>query len=120
MVCHLCRLNWNVVASAGEDENQILVMQDKQVTISKTTVSGDEVTGALMQIKDEDGNIIDEWTSEGKVHYATGLVEDVYKRQGIEREDDDVEIKDSSEKPYKSIYIEPTKEIIVDRDTRVC
>lgn len=38
---------------------------------------------------------------------------------GIEREDD-VEIKDSSEKPYKSIYIEPTKEIIVDRDTRVC
>ena len=38
---------------------------------------------------------------------------------GIEREDD-VEIKDLSEKPYKSIYIEPTKEIIVDRDTRVC
>ena len=61
--------------TAGEDENQTLVMQDKQVTISKTTVSGDEITGALMQIKDEDGNIIDEWTSEGKVHYATGLVE---------------------------------------------
>lgn len=61
--------------TAGEDENQTLVMQDKQVIISKTTVSGDEVTGALMQIKDEDGNIIDEWTSEGKVHYATGLVE---------------------------------------------
>ncbi|OLA09173.1 MAG: hypothetical protein BHW12_04480 [Coprobacillus sp. 28_7] len=61
--------------TAGEDEDQTLVMQDKQVIISKTTVSGDEVTGALMQIKDEDGNIIDEWTSEGKVHYATGLVE---------------------------------------------
>lgn len=61
--------------TAGEDEDQTLVMQDKQVTISKTTVSGDEVTGALMQIKDEDGNIIDEWISEGKVHYATGLVE---------------------------------------------
>lgn len=61
--------------TAGEDENQTLVMKDKQVTISKATVSGDEVTGALMQIKDEDGNIIDEWTSEGKVHYATGLVE---------------------------------------------
>ena len=39
---------------------------------------------------------------------------------GIEREDDDVEIKDPFEKPYKSIYIESTKEIIVDRDTRVC
>ncbi|MFR3844112.1 SpaA isopeptide-forming pilin-related protein [Faecalibacillus intestinalis] len=61
--------------TAGENENQTLVMKDKQVTISKTTVSGDEVTGALMQIKDEDGNIIDEWTFEGKVHYATGLVE---------------------------------------------
>ena len=61
--------------TAGEDEDQTLVMQDKQVTISKTTVSGDEITGALMQIKDEDGNIIDKWTSEGKVHYATGLVE---------------------------------------------
>ena len=61
--------------TAGEAEDQTLVMQDKQVTISKTTVSGDEVTGALMQIKDENGNIIDEWTSEGKVHYATGLVE---------------------------------------------
>ena len=61
--------------TAGEDENQTLVMKDKQVTISKATVSGDEVTGALMQIKDEDGNVVDEWTSEGKVHYATGLVE---------------------------------------------
>ena len=58
-----------------EKVNEKVNMKDKQVTISKTTVSGDEVTGALMQIKDEDGNIIDEWTSEGKVHYATGLVE---------------------------------------------
>lgn len=61
--------------TADEKENQELVMEDKQVTISKTTVGGEEVTGALMQIKDEDGNVVDEWTSEGKVHYATGLVE---------------------------------------------
>lgn len=61
--------------TAGEDENQTLVMKDKQVTISKATVSGDEVTGALMQIVDEDGNVVDEWISEGKVHYSTGLVE---------------------------------------------
>ena len=61
--------------TAGEDENQTLVMKDKQVTISKATVSGDEVTGALMQIIDQDGNVVDEWISEGKVHYATGLVE---------------------------------------------
>ena len=61
--------------TAKEDEDEKLVMKDKQVTISKSTVSGDEVTGALMQIVDEDGNVVDEWTSEGKVHYATGLVE---------------------------------------------
>lgn len=61
--------------TADEKENQELVMEDKQVTISKTTVSGEEITGALMQIIDQDGNVVDEWTSEGKVHYATGLVE---------------------------------------------
>ena len=61
--------------TAKEDVDETLVMKDKQVTISKSTVSGDEVTGALMQIKDEEGNVVDEWTSEGKVHYATGLVE---------------------------------------------
>ena len=61
--------------TAGEDENQTLVMKDKQVTISKATVSGDEVAGALMQIIDQDGNVVDEWISEGKVHYSTGLVE---------------------------------------------
>lgn len=50
-------------------------MKDKQVKVSKLTVGGEEVTGALMQIIDQDGNVVDEWTSEGKVHYATGLVE---------------------------------------------
>lgn len=58
-----------------EKVNEKVNMKDKQVKVSKLTVGGEEVTGALMQIKDEDGNIIDEWTSEGKVHYATGLVE---------------------------------------------
>ena len=58
-----------------EKINEKVNMKDKQVKISKLTVGGQEVTGALMQILDEDGNIVDEWTSEGKVHYATGLVE---------------------------------------------
>ena len=58
-----------------EKVNEKVDMKDKQVKISKLTVGGQEVTGALMQILDEDGNIVDEWTSEGKVHYATGLVE---------------------------------------------
>ena len=58
-----------------EKVNEKVNMKDKQVKISKLTVGGQEVTGALMQILDDDGNIVDEWTSEGKVHYATGLVE---------------------------------------------
>lgn len=58
-----------------EKVNEKVNMKDKQVKISKLTVGGQEVTGALMKILDEDGNIVDEWTSEGKVHYATGLVE---------------------------------------------
>lgn len=58
-----------------EKVNQEVNMKDKQVTISKTTANGNEVTGAFMQIKDEDGNVIDEWTSDGKEHYAIGLVE---------------------------------------------
>ena len=58
-----------------EKVNEKVNMKDKQVKVSKLTVGGEEVTGALMQIKDEDGNVVDEWTSEGKVHYATGLVE---------------------------------------------
>lgn len=50
-------------------------MKDKQVSISKSTVSDKEVVGALMQIIDEGGNVVDEWTSEGKVHFANNLEE---------------------------------------------
>ena len=58
-----------------EKVNQEVNMKDKQVKFSKTTAGGDEVVGASMQIRDEFGNIIDEWISDGKEHYATGLVE---------------------------------------------
>ena len=59
----------------NSSELETVTMKDKQVIVSKLTVGGEEVTGAHMQIIDEDGNVVDEWTSEGKVHYATGLVE---------------------------------------------
>ena len=55
--------------------DQKVNMKDKQVIISKSMVGGDEVVGASMQILDEDGNIIDEWISEGKEHYASNLEE---------------------------------------------
>lgn len=55
--------------------NQKVNMKDKQVIISKSMVGGDEVVGASMQILGEDGNIVDEWISEGKEHYACNLEE---------------------------------------------
>lgn len=55
--------------------DQKVNMKDKQVIISKSMVSGDEVVGASMQILDEDGNIVDKWISEGKEHYASNLEE---------------------------------------------
>ena len=54
---------------------ETVTMKDKQVSISKSTVGGSEVVGATMQILDQDGNIIDEWISEGKEHFANNLEE---------------------------------------------
>lgn len=58
-----------------EKVNQKIIMKDKQVSISKSTIGGEEVVGASMQILDQDGNIIDEWISEGKEHFASNLEE---------------------------------------------
>ena len=58
-----------------EKVNEKVNMKDKQVKVSKLTVGGEEVTGAHMQIIDEDGNVVDEWYSEGKSHIANGLEE---------------------------------------------
>lgn len=55
--------------------DQKVNMKDKQVSISKSMVSGDEVVGSSMQILDEEGNVVDEWISEGKEHYASNLEE---------------------------------------------
>ncbi|WP_318003734.1 SpaA isopeptide-forming pilin-related protein [Faecalibacillus intestinalis] len=55
--------------------DQKVNMKDKQVIISKSMVGGDEVVGSSMQILDEEGNVVDEWISEGKEHYASNLEE---------------------------------------------
>lgn len=55
--------------------NQKVIMKDKQVKVSKSMVGGDEVVGASMQILNENGDIVDEWISEGKEHFASNLEE---------------------------------------------
>ena len=65
----------SITFTAG-DKDQKLVMKDKQVTITKTEVSGtDEVEGAKMTVTDEKGTVVDEWTSGKEEHYVSGLEE---------------------------------------------
>lgn len=59
-----------------DKKDQKLVMKDKQVTITKTEVTGtQEVPGATLTVKDEDGNTVDTWVSGDKEHYVSGLEE---------------------------------------------
>ena len=59
-----------------EKKNEAYIMKDKQVTVTKTDVTGTkEVPGATLTVKDEDGNTVDTWTSGDKEHYVSGLEE---------------------------------------------
>ena len=59
-----------------EKKNEAYIMKDKQVTVTKTEVSGtDEVEGAKMTVTDEKGKTVDEWTSTKEEHYVSGLEE---------------------------------------------
>lgn len=57
--------------------NSMIVMVDKatQVEISKTDISGEkDISGAVMQVLDGDGILIDEWISDGNCHKVYGLL----------------------------------------------
>ena len=54
---------------------QKITMIDKIVSMSKVDVGGKEVEGATIQVKDKDGNIIDEWVSTTESHLIKGLEE---------------------------------------------
>lgn len=59
-----------------DKKNEAYIMKDKQVTVTKTEVSGtDEVEGAKMTVTDEKGKTVDEWTSGKEEHYVSGLEE---------------------------------------------
>ena len=50
-------------------------MKDKVVTISKVTLGGEEIQGALLQVIDEEGNTVDQWYSDGNEHPVSGIEE---------------------------------------------
>lgn len=54
---------------------QKITMIDKTVSMSKVDVGGKEVEGAAIQVKDKDGNIVDEWVSTTESHLIKGLEE---------------------------------------------
>lgn len=59
-----------------DKKDQTLVMMDKQVSVTKTDITGtQEVPGATLTVKDEDGNTVDTWVSGDKEHYVSGLEE---------------------------------------------
>ena len=59
-----------------EKKNEAYIMKDKQVTVTKTDITGtQEVPGATLTVKDEDGNTVDTWVSGDKEHYVRGLEE---------------------------------------------
>lgn len=59
-----------------EKDTQKIVMVDKLVEVTKTDITnGNELEGAELEVTDEDGNIIDKWTSTKEPHQVKGLEE---------------------------------------------
>lgn len=60
----------------SDKKTQKIVMIDKILEVVKTDlVTGEEIEGAELQVIDEDGNVIDEWTSTKEPHRVVGLEE---------------------------------------------
>lgn len=60
----------------SDKETQKVTMIDKVLEVIKTDlVTGEEIEGAELKVIDEDGNVIDEWTSTKEPHRVVGLEE---------------------------------------------
>ena len=59
-----------------DKETQKVVLIDKVVYITKTDITTNkELEGAKLEVTDEDGNIVDKWTSTNEPHHVKGLEE---------------------------------------------
>lgn len=57
-------------------EVQQVTMIDKQVKVSKTSITGEEeIIGAELQVTDSEGNIVDKWISSSEEHLRSILIE---------------------------------------------
>lgn len=59
-----------------DKDTQKIVMVDKLVEVTKTDITnGNEIEGAELEVTDEDGNVMDKWTSTKEPHQVKGLEE---------------------------------------------
>lgn len=64
------------VNSDGKIKEVTMIDSPTEVTVSKTDVTQEkQLSGAKLQILDKDGNVIDEWTTDGKPHPVTKTME---------------------------------------------
>jgi len=57
-----------------EDADQSIAMIDRQVLVSKVDTEITMISGAHLQVVDQNGKIIDNWVSDGTAHAVSGLV----------------------------------------------
>ena len=60
---------------SDKKENEHIELIDKVVEISKENISGEEIEGAELEVIDEEGNVVDKWTSTKEPHQVKGLEE---------------------------------------------
>lgn len=75
------RTQWNPVDNLGISVDyvtgiqantvQVYVAEEHNVTINKVDDQGNPVIGAVLQILDKDGTVLDEWTTDGSPHVIT-------------------------------------------------
>ena len=61
--------------TAGEENSLTITMTDKQVSVLKVDQKGNPLSGATLQIIDQENNVIDEWITNGTPYNPTGLIE---------------------------------------------
>lgn len=57
------------------DENQFILMKDKQVVLYKKDMAGEELPGASITITNEEGEVVDKWISSDNPHAIENLEE---------------------------------------------
>ncbi len=58
-----------------DKETQKVEMIDKIVSMTKRDISGNEIEGAEMSVTNENGEVVDSWTSTKEAHHISGLEE---------------------------------------------